>query len=143
MNNRYILGSVLVTALVCALAWWFWSTSYTTTPHYPGPSTEVANPSIEGTWRSTDDARFIREFQQDGTVIDTYASAPDATSIGIWTYVENPLREQPDLPVDNGDTVLKISFAEEVLYFGVSELSENRLVLLYLGGNGILTFERI
>src|SRR3989344_2307119 len=40
-----------------------------------------------GKWRSTDDAKFTREFRADGTVTDLYEGDASATSNGTWSQV--------------------------------------------------------
>ncbi|HEX2792667.1 MAG TPA: hypothetical protein VHO23_03050 [Candidatus Paceibacterota bacterium] len=96
---------------------------------------------IVGTWRSRDDAKFTRVFTEDGAVIDRYEGDADATVTGSWTTVT----DTDGLPfeADRDMTVLQVAFPEERLFFGVTELTPTSLEMLYLGGNGILRFERI
>jgi len=103
----------------------------------------VIEESIVGVWQSVDDENFVREFKEDGTVIDTYEEDEDATLVGQWFVLTDLSEEPPTVPSIEGATYLKILFAEEALYFSISQVGEQALQLIYLDRGGALTFERI
>lgn len=154
MQKNLVIGIVVVLALIVA-AWFFAGsllpqpvTTPLAQPEAPtdmsaGSESDVAA-SLAGTWRSTTDANFVRTFSADGRIVDTYAGAPDATTEGQWSFVTNPTAESLPVPVDPNTRIIKATLEEEVLYFSVVALTENRLELTYLGGaGGILSFERV
>ncbi|PIR86490.1 hypothetical protein COU13_00640 [Candidatus Kaiserbacteria bacterium CG10_big_fil_rev_8_21_14_0_10_43_70] len=98
--------------------------------------------AIIGAWRSTDDENFTRKFDSNGTVTDTYDGQDLATSVGSWVILYDLSEEPANLPLIEGATYLKILFAEEALYFTISEISSNTLQLIYLDRGGALNFER-
>lgn len=108
----------------------------------PGTVSEaVIEAEIVGTWRSEDDAKFTRVFTRDGAVVDRYEGDSEATVTGSWTTVTDA--DKLPFEVNQGMTVLQVAFPEERLFFGVTELTETSLEMIYLGSNGTLRFERI
>ncbi|MES2668069.1 MAG: hypothetical protein V4644_00025 [Patescibacteria group bacterium] len=107
------------------------------------PPAEQPAVSIAGVWQSTDDSRFVRTFRSDGTVTDRYEGEDALTVSGIWNFVDDPSREQAELPDVEGATYIKLQFPEEVLYFTVTELSASDLSLSYVGRGNTLSFERV
>jgi len=97
---------------------------------------------IVGMWRSTDDAKFTREFHGNGGVVDRYEGDDRATSVGEWAIIADPTAEPVQLPVIKEATYLRIVFAEETLYYTVSELARDTLQLVFLDRGGALNFER-
>ena len=152
----YIAFSFLAVVLVVAGLYWFWPTDTLTvkvedwtTSSEGGVSAGDSGVSaiktdIVGTWQSVDDSKFVREFKQNGTVIDSYEGSEFGESVGTWKLFTDPSREPVSVPdMGEGATYLKIIFSEEALYYTVSEISENSLQMIYLGGNGVLSFKRI
>lgn len=105
--------------------------------------TEDVGKMIIGVWESTDDANFVRVFEENGTVTDTYEGDSEATSIGQWTILTDLSEEPPNIPSEEGMVYLKILFEEEAFYFIISEVDETSLQLIYLDRGGALNFERI
>lgn len=147
--NKSVLIGILLILIVVAGGWWLWSR--TQTASLPQPTKEEtitpdtaagAAPALTGTWQSTDDSRFIREFRAQGEVVDTYTGMDDATTIGTWALV--PESGYASLPVPATDyPVVQLTFAEEALFFGIAEVTADSLVLINYSGNGVLTFERV
>src|SRR3989344_670586 len=50
------------------------------------------DPLMSGKWESKEDAKFVREFRADGTVVDTYEGNASATMTGTWEVVD-PIKE--------------------------------------------------
>lgn len=141
MNKSVLIGIVLVLIVLCG-GWWLWSRTHTAPVPQPPDTTAAAMPTLTGTWQSTDDPRFIREFRARGEVVDTYTGMDDATTIGTWALV--PESGYASLPVPDTDhPVVQLTFAEEALFFGIAEVTADSLVLVNYSGNGVLTFTRI
>lgn len=98
---------------------------------------------LDGTWQSTADAKFIREFNADGGVTDRYEGDPGATAAGSWTIIANVTAEPVLLP-ETDLPILKLVFpASEPLYFSISDLTDTSLTLTYLDRGGALSFTRV
>lgn len=153
MNRNIVIGlSVALALIAVAGAYYFLMPKPETAQEDPAPSESVngvAVPdeetaiSLEGTWKSTEDARFTRTFTASGAVTDRYAGNDDATISGTWSFVSEPGKEQAELPAVKDAKVLKIQFPEEVMYFALTDLTETDLTMIYLTGNGALQFTRV
>lgn len=154
MNRLTILIVTLVIALSALIAGTCYlvlrvPASQEAVPPPADPVNAAATPdgevraSIAGTWQSDDDANFVRELRADGTVVDTYAGAEDATTEGTWSFVADPSREQAELPSGADVKVIKIQFPEEALYFALTSLSPAHLELSYLSRGNTLRFTRV
>lgn len=151
MNRNVVVGIVIVLALA-VVCWWYWAMMVPAQQAIEQPTGEMAGEDVStvqssvdlsGTWRSKEDARFVRVFTTDGTVTDRYEGDDNATVTGTWSVVEDPASERPELVVNGNVQVIKIQFAEEVLYFAIANLTETDLSMIYLSGNGSLEFTRI
>ncbi len=153
MNRNVVIGIVIALALIVVggAYYFFMQKPADMGEDVPasGSVNDVATPNeetaakIEGTWKSTDDARFVRSFTADGTVTDRYEGDDSATVSGTWSFVADPTKEQAELPVVKDAKVLKLQFPEEVMYFALTNLSETDLSMIYLSGNGSLEFTRV
>lgn len=99
---------------------------------------------LVGVWRSNEDAKFTREFRENGQVVDMYESVdmPLPTQ-GIWSIVTDVSAEPVELAADFTLRILKLEFPEETMYFGLSENTTTTLDLVYLGRGGMLTFTKV
>lgn len=152
MNQKVAIAIVVVLALAAAGYLWYMNQTPVLPPQVldrnneqpaaEAPSaTTIAN-SIEGNWRSTDDARFTRSFGANGSVTDRYQGDDDATVSGQFELNGDHIPAQVRAAAD-GSPVLSIAFPEEALFFIVTRLTADELELVYIGGNGTLRFERI
>lgn len=98
-----------------------------------------------GKWQSSDDAKFTREFREDGTVTDMYEGDASATANGTWSQVVDVSAEAFEFPAVGGATLLKLVFGSETYYFAISaDTTADKLVLIHLSGRGnILSFTRM
>lgn len=128
-----LIGVVIVVAAVAAYVF------------LGGMGTAQTQTAIIGKWQSTQDSKFIREFANDGKVIDAYeGSEPDSS--GRWAIFTKAM------PVDGipGEVVLEeravylsIGFPRsESLYFKISKIDSDNLELIYLNRGGVLSFTR-
>lgn len=116
------------------------------TGEQPAGSTEGAKKAsdpIVGLWRSADDTKFTREFQEGGVAIDRYEGRADATTEGVWHRFQDPTDEPAPFTIQPGVKYLKIALTEEVLYFSIAKLTDTELELVYLGVGETLRFTRV
>lgn len=151
MNRNVVVGIVVVLSLA-VVGWWYWAMMMPVQalPQEMSPAgsgaevaTEQSSLDLSGTWRSKEDARFVRVFNVDGTITDRYEGDDTATISGTWNVVEDLANERPELLVNGNVQVIKVQFAEEVMYFAIANLTETDLSLIYLSGNGSLEFTRV
>jgi len=146
-KGKVVLAWIIVLILIGAGVWYYLSMPSPAAAPIPveqdgGIGGEPVQSDIVGTWRSTEDAKFTREFRADGTVVDSYEGEESATVEGKWEFVE----EIPDdLPfADAEGAIIRITDEYETYYFRVNDESRyEALSLTYLSGNGVLTFERV
>lgn len=118
------------------------------TPSVPVFETSVSEAAdvmanIVGTWQSNDDAAFIREIRNNGTIVDTYTG--EDPSEGLWMVFT---KEIPDTAfvgtIEEGAVYLSLMMSEdERLYFKVVKADGQSLDLIYLDRGNALSFSRI
>ncbi|MDP3402485.1 MAG: hypothetical protein Q8S35_00825, partial [bacterium] len=140
MNRNVVIGIVVVLALA-VVGWWYLAmmVPVQTLPQEMSPegtgakvSTVQTSMDLSGTWRSKQDARFVRVFAVDGTITDRYEGDDSATVTGTWNVVEDLASERPELVVNGNVQVIRVQFAEEMLYFAIAALTETDLSMIYL-----------
>lgn len=152
MNPKIAIAIVIVLALLAGGYLWYTNqpsaippqTIDTTEEPAAGdhPSATVIKNSIEGSWRSVDDARFIRSFSASGEVTDRYEGDEDATATGHYALDGDHVPAQVRAAA-GASHVLTLEFPEEALFFIVTKLTADELELVYLGAHGTLRFTRI
>jgi len=158
MSNKVLVGTVVL--LLAGGAYWLYTDSQkenakgadTTTPTSQIETTRDSQAKMSpeagrtvGKWKSTEDAKFTREFREDGTVTDMYEGNASATANGTWSQVIDVAVEPVQLPAVGGATLLKLILNGEAFYFAIStDTTADKLVLINLGGRGnILSFTRV
>jgi len=98
--------------------------------------------NIVGSWQSTEDAKFTRVFNNDGTTADLYDG--EAVSEGTWRTFTSVNAPDTSFPIAEGIVYLAIETTDaETLYFSLGALTPERLELTYLDRGNLLTFTRI
>ena len=151
MNNKVLIGIVVL--VLAGGVYWFYADSQkegakvadTTTSASQTAKMNAEAGRAVGKWKSTEDAKFTREFREDGTVTDMYEGDASATASGTWSQVVDVSVEPIQLPAVGGATILKLVLGGESLYFAIStDTTADKLVLINLGGRGnILSFTRM
>ncbi|OGG56007.1 hypothetical protein A2680_00530 [Candidatus Kaiserbacteria bacterium RIFCSPHIGHO2_01_FULL_55_37] len=157
MDSKGVLIGIIV-LLLAGGAYWFINNSKAAAPEAVQTGTETAQTPQSaqakmspeagravGKWKSTDDAKFTREFRADGTVTDTYEGDASATANGTWSQVVDVTAEPFQFPAVGGATFLKLVLDGQTYYFSVSaDTTADKLVLVHLSGRGnILSFTRV
>lgn len=99
---------------------------------------------IIGSWQSTDDDKFIREFKEWGVIVDRY-EATESTE-GTWSVFTSASGIETPFPQTDGAVYFKVvmdDFPEEILYFELAKLTPEELELFFLGRGGVLSFTRV
>lgn len=104
----------------------------------------VLSETMQGTWRSEDDAKFTRTFKADGSYTDAYEGEPSATETGMYSVVDTT-KVDVGVPATavSGMTVVKLTSKSGDLYFTINEVTDTKLVMTYLGRGNILTFTKV
>lgn len=149
MDPKAIIGIVVALALFAAGYLWYTNQPSALPPQVQQnnqeptaeePSAATIATGIEGTWRSRDDAKFTRSFGEDGRVIDRYEGESSVSGHYEVNGDEIPVQVRQ---IAGDDPVLSIEFPEESLFFLVTKVDADELELVYIGGNGVLRFDRI
>lgn len=152
MNNMmgWIVAAIVV---VAAGVFYFWpqlsqapaeQSGQQATTTASGAQQGVDRAQMTGTWRSTTDSKFTREFRADGVIYDRYEGDAIAGTGGSWSVVLDASRETGlTVPAANliGKTVIKAEWEDGSLitYFTVDALSGTSMTTTDLTGNGKVT----
>jgi hypothetical protein len=141
---------IIIALAVAGGGYWFYTDSKkegAKTPDMQQPTAKMAPEAgrAVGKWQSADDAKFTREFREDGTMTDMYEGNADATMTGSWSQVVDVTAEPFEFPAVGGATFLKIVLGGDTMYASISaDTTADKLVLINLSGRGnILTFNRM
>lgn len=100
--------------------------------------------NIVGTWQSTDDEKFVRKFNGDGTMADLYDGAITAT--GTWTAFTADDQMNLAFTVEPHSVYLALTMADmpdEPLHFKVLKLTPEEVSLMYMERGGTLSFTKV
>ncbi|MEY4747185.1 MAG: hypothetical protein RLZZ416_234 [Candidatus Parcubacteria bacterium] len=104
----------------------------------------VVSQAIIGTWRSSDDQKFTRQFSDDGTVIDMYEGDPNATAHGSWSVFSAPEKDAEfSGAAAPGVVYLKIVEGGAPMFFSIITAAGDTLQLTYLDRGSELDFSRV
>ncbi|XKT74986.1 MAG: hypothetical protein ACJKSS_02360 [Patescibacteria group bacterium UBA2103] len=104
----------------------------------------LPNDSIVGVWQSTEDPNFIRTIYENGGYMDAYEGMEDATTNGPYvTFTVENLPEAFPYEAGEGKQYLELQDDAGSLYFEIVEVTEEKLVLIYLDRGGVLEFTRV
>jgi hypothetical protein len=149
MNTRALILAIIVIVLA-AIAYFFLMQKTAVSQDAAvtaAPTASSTDQRLAGTWKSTDDAKYTREFSADGSVVDRYEGDDSATETG--TYVQIDPSTDAGLPVPAaalaGQSVIRIDFPKEgAMYFSINTLTDTSLAMTYLSGRGnVLSFTRV
>jgi hypothetical protein len=109
------------------------------------PDLGTLHSALAGTWQSTDDTRFTREFDADGTSVDRYEGDTSATTAGRWMLFMGSKPPagtagrafQPDV------VYLRLEQNGDVLLFALAGLSRSDMKMVYLERGNLLSFVRL
>lgn len=105
----------------------------------------VVTETIRGTWKSTEDAKFVRIFKENDVIEDRYDGKVVAT--GLWVAFEKGLNA-PEVPFPLEDNAIYIQATitgsqADTLNFKVAKLTDTELELVYMDRGGVLAFTRV
>ncbi len=103
----------------------------------------VVTQSILGTWRSTTDTKFVRDFKIGGVLADLYDGKTRTT--GTWTVFTSLSVGAPKLavPLEPGAVYAQIVEGTQTLNFKITKITLESLVMVYLERGTTLSFSRI
>lgn len=107
----------------------------------------VVGETMQGRWRSTEDAKFTRAFLEQGNVVDRYSG--EVVSTGTYAvFTKNlPPIEPPQFPLEDNAVYVQLTMSgsqSEVLNFKVSLNAEgDQLTLIYMDRGGATTYTRV
>ena len=101
--------------------------------------------ALAGTWQSTNDPKFSREFDPDGTEIERYEGNSSATVTGRWMLFlgSAPPPGLAGRTFDAKSIYLKLNQNGDVLLFALVGLSRSDMKMVYLERGNLLTFARL
>lgn len=109
------------------------------------PSLSAIAGALVGTWQSTDDTRFTREFDPGGHAIDRYDGDASATTEGHWLVFvgSSPPKGLAGQTLDPKAYYLELDQNGDQLVFGLVTLSRAELKMIYLTRGNLLAFVRL
>ena len=107
------------------------------------PEASAVARAMIGTWQSTTDTKFTREFRDDSTVIDRYTSNPPVTKKGIWgVFTSDMAVAGAATGLSPGVVYVQTTTDGDSLYFRVVQAADT-LELVYLNNGSHLNFTRV
>lgn len=98
-----------------------------------------------GTWSSEDDRNFVREYKNDGTLTDSYASATgEAKTDADWSLFTSDNADEVQFQLNNKDVYVKqVEKSGAVTYFRVESVTPTELGLINMTKGGGLRFGKM
>jgi hypothetical protein len=121
-----------------------WTMILLAVPAQAAPSIADVRQAMIGTWQSTDDTRFPRELDADGTAIDHYEGATE-TLKGTWLVFDGnaPPPDVKGRALMPNAIYLELKQSDDTLFFGLTALIGQMLKMVYLERGSALSFDRI
>lgn len=109
------------------------------------PTLEAVRAALVGTWQSTDDTRFTRELDADGSAADRYEGDASATTTGHWALFlgSNAPKNLVGQKLEPGGFYLKLDENGDQLLFALVGLTRSDLKMIYLARGNLLSFVRL
>jgi len=110
-----------------------------------GDELAVVAKNLLGAWRSLEDEKFVRTFKDSNQFVDSYeGEALTQESYELFKKGDNA----PETSIELEDDVLYLLSQTETeptesMLFKIVTVTEERLEMIYLQGNGSLVFERV
>ena len=105
----------------------------------------VVTESIQGKWQSTQDAKSVREFKADGTMVDIYDGKVVSTNLFVvFTKANAP--KMVAFPIEENTVYIQATekgTSEDTLNFKLVKLTPEELELVYMDRGGTLTYKLI
>lgn len=149
MSRTITVG--LVVAVAIAVAGYYFgddiglprATDKTPAAKTSAESEKTQDPFV-GKWQSTNDTKFTREFYADGSFTDRYEGDPTATQPGEWRRASQAeIEANLAGSLEAGTDHLILTIDGEVYNFGIVDLTDSSLELVYLDRGSVLSFTKI
>lgn len=104
----------------------------------------IVSESIVGKWKSTSDAKFTREFKDNGTMIDYYDGK--AVSTGSFKVFTSALPLKVSFPIETNAVYIQSTMTgsqSDTLNFKLGKLTPEELELIYMDRGGVNVFTRV
>lgn len=105
----------------------------------------VVSESIVGKWQSTEDPKSVREFKDDGTMVDIYDGKVVSTDLFVVFTKENAPKIVA-FPIEDNAVYIQATqkgTQEDTLNFKLVKLTPDELVLIYMERGGTLTYKAV
>lgn len=99
--------------------------------------------SIQGTWKSADDAKFVRAFKSENIVVDSYGGKADAT--GTWKVFGKATAPKTSFPLEEGVAYAQLTIGSapaEVYTYKIMKVTPEELELVYMERGNTLRFTK-
>ncbi len=104
---------------------------------------DTVSQNLTGTWQSTQDAKFTREFKGDGSVVDLYGGQEQSN--GAWEVFTkaHPLNVPFPLADNAAYVQIRTVGTSDTLNFSIASLTPDSLTLTYMDRGNTLAFRRV
>lgn len=112
----------------------------------PEPTLAGVQRLIPGTWQSTDDAKFTREFDANGQAADRYQGDKSADMNGTWQLFRGdspPTKFAGKTDYVSDAIYLAVTEGGDTQLFAIDGIDARSLDMIYLDRGNTLSFKRI